>query len=363
MKRLARIVVVLSFAVGGTAAAETLFRLPLSTASNQCVGTRCYVTAYYDLNRGSGTSDYACGKRTYNQHTGTDIGVGGFAGMDAGRPVLAAAAGTVIAAHDGEFDRCTTGNCGTANYVKIRHADGKISLYWHLKKWSVKVKVGQTVACGQQIGLVGSSGTSTGPHLHFGVQHPTYGIDDPFRGANGCGGSITWWVNQGAYRSLPGGTCQGGSTPPPTTPPPPNTSTVVIDSNNAKNDTSKAQIKVSANWKASASTSGFYGTGYYFSTVASVSDGAEFHFYLPQAQTRTIDAWWTAGGNRSASAPFVAFDASGKKLGTAVANQRVNGGKWNTLGTFHFSAGWNKVVLSRWTSSGDVVIADALRVR
>lgn len=362
MNRLSRMAVLLSLAVAGPVAAETLFRLPLSTASNHCTGTRCYVTAYYDLNRGSGVRDFACGARTYNQHTGTDIGVGGFAGMDAGRPVLAAAAGTVIAAHDGEFDRCTTGNCGTANYVKIRHADGKITLYWHLKKWSVKVKVGQTVACGQQIGLVGSSGTSTGPHLHFGVQHPTWGIDDPFKGTGSCGGSVSWWVNQGAYRSLPGAVCQGGNPPPPPPPPPP-TNAIVVDSNNAKNDAARGYIKVSGNWKASASTSGFYGTGYYFATVSAVSDAAEFYFYLPSAQTRTIDAWWTAGTNRSSSAPFVAFNASGAKLGTVNANQRVNGGKWNTLGTFNFSAGWNRVVLSRWTSTGDVVIADAVRIR
>ncbi len=354
-------VVLLSLAVAGPAAAQTLFRLPLSTASGQCTGTRCYVTAYYDLNRGSGLRDWACGTKTYNNHSGTDIGVGGFAGMDAGRPVLAAAAGTVVAAHDGEFDRCTTGGCGTANYVKVKHADGKISWYWHLKKWSVKVKVGQQVSCGQQLGLVGSSGNSTGPHLHFQVQHPTWGTDDPFKGSGGCGGSVSWWVSQGAYKSLPGATCQGGNPPPP--PPPPAPTAIIVDSNNSKNTTSKGYIKVSSNWVSTSSTAGYYGTGYFYATVASVSDGAEFYFYLPTAQTRTIDAWWTAGTNRSASAPFVAFNASGTKLGTVNVNQRVNGKKWNTLGTFKFSAGWNKVVLSRWTSSGDVVIADAVRIR
>ena len=44
-------------------------------------------------------------------------------------------------------------------------------------------------------------------------------------------------------------------------------------------------------------------------------------------------------------------------------NQRTSGSRWNTLGTWHFTKGWNKVVLSRWTSSGDVVIADAVRIR
>jgi hypothetical protein len=44
-------------------------------------------------------------------------------------------------------------------------------------------------------------------------------------------------------------------------------------------------------------------------------------------------------------------------------DQTLNGGKWNTLGTYSFPAGWNKVQLSRWTSSGNTVIADAVQVR
>jgi murein DD-endopeptidase MepM/ murein hydrolase activator NlpD len=54
------------------------------------------------------------------------------------------------------------------NHVLIDHG-GEYSLYAHLKPGSVKVKVGDTVATGQQIGAVGSSGSSTEPHLHFHV--------------------------------------------------------------------------------------------------------------------------------------------------------------------------------------------------
>jgi len=84
---------------------------------------------------------------------------------------------------------------------------------------------------------------------------------------------------------------------------------------------------------------------------------------MPAAGTKTIDAWWTAGTNRSTTAPFVAFNASGTKLATFTTNQSINGGKWVQLGTANFTAGWNKVVLSRWTTAGKVVIADAVRVR
>lgn len=138
---------------------------------------------------------------------------------------------------------------------------------------------------------------------------------------------------------------------------------LIVDSNNSNNDTSKGYISVSANWTSSSSTAGYYGSGYYFANTAAISDGATFWFYLPSAATKTIDAWWTAGTNRSATAPFIAYNASGTQLGTVSVNQQVNGGKWNTVGSFAFTAGWNKVVLSRWTSTGYVVIADAIRVR
>jgi len=138
---------------------------------------------------------------------------------------------------------------------------------------------------------------------------------------------------------------------------------IVVDSNNANNDPAKAKLTVSGNWTSSASTSGFYGSGYWFAATEAVSDGAEFSFYLPAAATKTVDAWWTAGTNRSSAAPFVVFDADGAKLGTVKANQQTSGSKWVELGKFQFKAGWNKVVLSRWAAEGSVVIADAVRIR
>ena len=140
-------------------------------------------------------------------------------------------------------------------------------------------------------------------------------------------------------------------------------STIVVDSNNARNNAAKAKMVVSGNWAASNSSAGYYGTGYWYASTRAISDGAEFRFYLAADGNKSIDAWWVAGGNRSAAAPFMAFDSTGKKLGTAKKNQRVNGKRWNTLGTWHFKRGWNKIVLSRWAAGGSVVIADAIRVR
>ncbi len=139
--------------------------------------------------------------------------------------------------------------------------------------------------------------------------------------------------------------------------------TIIVDSNNANNDATKAKITVSGNWTSTSSTAGYYGSGYFYANTSPVSDAAEFSFYLAADATKTVDAWWTAGTNRASAAPFVAFNASGTKLATVNANQQANGGKWNELGSFKFTKGWNKVVLSRWTAEGSVVIADAVRIR
>ena len=146
-----------------------------------------------------------------------------------------------------------------------------------------------------------------------------------------------------------------GGTPPPS-------GTIVIDSNNRYNDTNVGYVSVSSNWNSSSHSTD-YNTGYWWALTAAVSDGASFWFYLPSGGTRTVDAWWVAGSNRASSAPFFAYNASGSTVGSARVNMRANGGRWNTLGTFAFTAGWNRVMLSRWTSSGSVVIADAVRVR
>ncbi len=107
---------------------------------------------------------------TYDGHRGYDIDVGSFRQMDANAVVAnAAAPGKVIKVEDTKFDRnmsCT----GDANYVEVEHKNGFITRYLHIKKGSLKVKVDDQVTTGQAVGVVGSSGCSTAPHLHFEVR-------------------------------------------------------------------------------------------------------------------------------------------------------------------------------------------------
>lgn len=165
-----------------------------------------YPTAYVDH---GDVTDWACSDLTYSGHHGSDFGGGSWSGMEAGRDIAAAAPGVVVATNDGEDDECSTGDCdgggGFGNYVKLQHADGKYTYYAHLKTWSVLVAVGDTVACGQKLGEMGSSGHSTGPHVHFEVRDADGNSGDPFYG--GCSGPPTWWVDQGEWSGLPALVC------------------------------------------------------------------------------------------------------------------------------------------------------------
>jgi murein DD-endopeptidase MepM/ murein hydrolase activator NlpD len=99
-------------------------------------------------------------------------GIHGHNGIDIaatpGTPVLAAAGGTVAAAKVGGY------NGGYGNMIIIIHPNNVQTVYAHLR--SVSVVSGQTVAQGEQIGTVGNTGRSTGPHLHFEVR----GAKNPF---------------------------------------------------------------------------------------------------------------------------------------------------------------------------------------
>lgn len=99
------------------------------------------------------------------------------------QPILSAAAGTVVAAQDGlpnntEIPHPTNlASIGetVGNHVIVQISEGTYVLYAHMDRGSVAVRVGDRVTRDQQLGLIGSSGISTTPHLHFQIlSTPTY---------------------------------------------------------------------------------------------------------------------------------------------------------------------------------------------
>ncbi len=104
------------------------------------------------------------GQRWGRAHNGIDISGGGIYKSNA----CAAAAGTVVKTYSKctHYNGCSC-NSGFGNYVVIDHGNGLRTLYAHL--YSLNVSVGQQVSAGTVIGHIGSTGNSTGPHLHFSV--------------------------------------------------------------------------------------------------------------------------------------------------------------------------------------------------
>lgn len=97
-------------------------------------------------------------------HTGIDISGGGIYGQ------------AIVAADDGQVVSAIYGNYGYGNYLLVYHGNGLYTLYGHCS--SLAVGKGETVRRGQTIAYVGSTGNSTGPHLHFEVrQGGSYGSD------------------------------------------------------------------------------------------------------------------------------------------------------------------------------------------
>jgi hypothetical protein len=94
--------------------------------------------------------------KKWRLHTGQD-----FSSLPGAGPVLAAAAGLVISA---DWDR------DYGNIVSLRHGDGVVTRYGHLASIDAKIVPGARVGIGQRIGIEGSTGTSTGLHLHFQVE-------------------------------------------------------------------------------------------------------------------------------------------------------------------------------------------------
>jgi hypothetical protein len=173
---------------------KTTFAAPIEGAPMADV----FYGAYMDHDPAAGAQDWSCGAKSYDGHGGVDILLRNFRVQDQGVRVIAAAGGTVIGTGDGHPDRNTTWDvAGYGNYVQISHPGGLTTIYGHLRRGSVAVTQGQKVETGALLGLVGSSGKSNWPHLHFEVRRSGAAVD-PFAG--GCSEQESLWTNQLAYQ-------------------------------------------------------------------------------------------------------------------------------------------------------------------
>jgi hypothetical protein len=186
---------------------STLLSWPIRGASGLTDTGYHGIGAFVDHNPANPNQllDYSCGTRTYDisgyNHAGTDIFSWpfGWYKMDHNEvEIIAAAPGTIILKQDGNSDRSCAMNNNPWNAVYIRHADGTVAWYGHMKKGSLTTKqVGDIVNTGEYLGIVGSSGSSTGPHLHFELHDSSGNVIDPWAGA--CNTISSMWAAQRPY--------------------------------------------------------------------------------------------------------------------------------------------------------------------
>jgi hypothetical protein len=204
-------------AYGNDVSKMTSFSFPVRSSEDSELEDIYGISNFVDHNNESNgdhnlwVTDYDCGARSYDlasgyDHTGTDIFSWPFPWQkmdDNIAEIVAAEEGMIIYREDGNFDRncafCT--NCSW-NAVYLRHANGNVSWYGHLKKGSVTYKnTGDMVAKGEYLGIMGSSGSSTGPHLHFEVwEDNSYTkLLDPYKGTCNLLNSDSMWEVQEDY--------------------------------------------------------------------------------------------------------------------------------------------------------------------
>lgn len=273
-----------------------------------------YPTAYMD----EGGTDWGCGGIYYDGHTGSDFGIGSWDGMDAGREVVAAAEGTVVATNDGEYDRCDSGACGTANYIIIQHDDGRQSWYWHLKQWTVAVSPGQWVSCGTHLAYAGSSGNSTGPHLHFEVREPNGAVGDPFDGP--CSAPPTYWIAQGDYGGVPGDAC-------PSSGPCNVVGTIACGQSLATANTAAGSTATHSVYGCGPSASSGSEIAYHFSTplnepvtIGVTGVGADLDLFVQSSDACDGSGAVTCSTNPDTSEEWVTFDAAAGATYTVVVD-------------------------------------------
>jgi len=332
---------------------------------------------------------------------------------------MAADAGTpLVAVTDGRVSYRQYQSGGAGYYVVIQGVDGRDSVYMHMQSPAF-VAPGERVRKGQVVGRVGSTGTSTGPHLHFERW------------------TAHWYAGGSAYDPLPslkswdvplspsGLTARGsadrvsldwGDIPPEgdlagyriyrrTA----DTSYARIDStagsayvdrtaspdkayyyrvkavdrlsnlsgysNHASpgaetGATAYAQtvdngnpdrFAASAGWSRGSWNTQRTGADYRYARPKAVSDSARFRLRVPRTGSYAVYVRYPSGSSYSAGAPIGVRTSGGMRW--RRVDQRTGGGRWVSLGVHPLGAGDREsVFVSRWTSAPGYVIADAVRI-
>jgi murein DD-endopeptidase MepM/ murein hydrolase activator NlpD len=171
------------------------------------------ISNYVDLNPAFPNQllDWNCGQRTYDMGTGYNhAGVDyflwpfGWRMMDSALiEIVASAPGVILHKQDGFPDRsCDATAASDWNAVYVQHGDGTVAWYGHMKTGSTTPKaVGASVAAGEYLGLVGSSGRSSGPHLHLELRSSSMpGAQILEAHAGTCRAGPSLWAAQRPYR-------------------------------------------------------------------------------------------------------------------------------------------------------------------
>jgi murein DD-endopeptidase len=167
--------------------ASPAFGLPIDCK----LGKDCYVMHYVDRDPSKEAVDFGCGRQTYDGHNGTDFGIANLPRMNAGVSVIAVADGKVLRGRDGvedvlianQAEKAAVQGTECGNGLVVDHGNGWTAQYCHLRKGSVVAKPGTSVKKGTVLGLVGSSGLASFPHVHLTVRYQDK-VVDPFVGVN-----------------------------------------------------------------------------------------------------------------------------------------------------------------------------------
>lgn len=160
---------------------------------------------YVDHDESNNIEDYTCDSRSYDGHKGIDIATWPFPWYLKENDlveVVACDAGLIIGKQETQDDEsCSWGGNTSWNAIYIQHSDGSVAWYGHLKKFSLTTKdIGEMVAQGEYLGIVASSGFSTGPHLHLEVYDADDELVDPYAGSCNNLNDESWWASQPDYK-------------------------------------------------------------------------------------------------------------------------------------------------------------------